>query len=109
MLCKVGAGCTGELSVSFTSVQVTSRTVALPFDSAGALCPVGDLFNYAAPSSSDQTVRLTDGAFDEETLAFCFYAREDYRTGQQVRLPHRHTIFCFFSQVFGSPDRRRGI
>lgn len=28
---------------------VSSRTVFVPFDVAGALCPVGDLFNYAPP------------------------------------------------------------
>lgn len=27
-----------------------SRTVHVPFDSAGALCPMGDLFNYAPPA-----------------------------------------------------------
>ena len=26
-----------------------SRTVFVPFDRAGALCPFGDLFNYAPP------------------------------------------------------------
>ena len=29
---------------------VSSRTVFVPFDPAGALCPVGDLFNYAPPT-----------------------------------------------------------
>ena len=28
---------------------VSSRTVYVPYDAAGALCPVGDLFNYAPP------------------------------------------------------------
>ena len=28
---------------------VSSRTVFVPYDAAGALCPVGDLFNYAPP------------------------------------------------------------
>jgi histone-lysine N-methyltransferase SETD3 len=28
---------------------VGSRTVFVPFDAAGALCPLGDLFNYAPP------------------------------------------------------------
>ena len=28
---------------------VSSRTVHVPFDAAGALCPVGDMFNYAPP------------------------------------------------------------
>ena len=31
---------------------VSSRTVFVPFDDAGALCPVGDLFNYAPPPGS---------------------------------------------------------
>ncbi|GAQ91946.1 hypothetical protein KFL_008880020 [Klebsormidium nitens] len=70
----------------WAAATVTSRSVAIPFDSAGALCPVGDLFNYAAPSEEDQTARLTDGAFDAETRCFRFYARENYRTGQQVLL-----------------------
>ena len=31
-----------------------SRTVHVPFDPAGALCPVGDLFNHAPPPAEDE-------------------------------------------------------
>jgi hypothetical protein len=31
--------------------SISSRTVFVPFDAAGALCPVGDLFNYAPPQA----------------------------------------------------------
>jgi histone-lysine N-methyltransferase SETD3 len=31
-----------------------SRTVHVPFDPAGAMCPVGDLFNYAPPPAEDE-------------------------------------------------------
>lgn len=30
-------------------MKVSSRTLHIPWDSAGCFCPVGDLFNYAAP------------------------------------------------------------
>lgn len=54
---------------------------------------MGDLFNYAAPSAEDHTARLTDGAFDEDTRCFRFYAREPYKTGQQVHLELRTSSF----------------
>lgn len=111
----------------------------MPWNSAGTLCPVGDLFNYAPPgapfeeniietfsqcnlsevhvqnralpsegivsaemqgcggSKFDEvnydagrvlhiTDRLTDGGYDATTRAYCFYAREDYKKGDQVLL-----------------------
>ncbi|KAJ4828805.1 hypothetical protein Tsubulata_010821 [Turnera subulata] len=33
----------------WASATISSRTMHLPWDGAGCLCPVGDLFNYAAP------------------------------------------------------------
>lgn len=33
----------------WAAATVASRTVYVPFDAAGALCPFGDLFNYAPP------------------------------------------------------------
>ena len=34
-----------------------SRTVHVPFDPAGAMCPVGDLFNHAPPPAEDEGPR----------------------------------------------------
>lgn len=75
------------------------------------MCPVGDLFNYAAPgegatdsapfshvlpscdhdsdgiSANDQLdayPRLTDGGYEEDAASYCFYARKHYRKGEQV-------------------------
>ncbi|CAM8933173.1 unnamed protein product [Rhodiola kirilowii] len=100
----------------WASATISSRTLHIPWDDAGCLCPVGDLFNYAAPgdepnpvpSSSpwlDETVndkdvldklhvhqsdahaqRLTDGGFNDADATYCFYARENYRKGEQVLL-----------------------
>ena len=82
----------------------------IPWDEAGCLCPVGDLFNYDAPgedlsgiddvdhfpSNGDKNVmvdeeqidfnsqRLTDGGFEEDANAYCFYARTNYKKGDQV-------------------------
>ncbi|KAJ7960029.1 Protein SET DOMAIN GROUP 40 [Quillaja saponaria] len=106
----------------WATATISSRTLHIPWDEAGCLCPVGDLFNYAAPgkelvgiedgesclpnhpshvtSSSDRGDmaivdvkqfdppfhRLTDGGFEETIDAYCFYARENYRTGEQVLL-----------------------
>lgn len=113
--------------------QVSSRTLHVPWSSAGTMCPVGDLFNYAPPGVlvesvadasfccdlcevhmekaviSEQTVpvemqgpqgnefefeaagdlhfteRLTDGGYDATARAYFFYARRDYKKGDQVR------------------------
>ena len=80
----------------------------IPWDAAGCLCPVGDLFNYSAPAEEsdlknmdhkthDLTLddiytenkdfdsgRLTDGRFENDVGAYCFYAKKSYRKGEQV-------------------------
>lgn len=93
-------------------------TLHVPWDEAGCLCPVGDLFNYAAPEgepldvmdvssfsphvslNGDMTTdelheekrdtpwALTDGGFEENVSAYCFYARESYKKGEQVLLSY---------------------
>ncbi|MED6176231.1 hypothetical protein PIB30_086172 [Stylosanthes scabra] len=106
----------------WASATISSRTLHIPWDSAGCLCPVGDLFNYDAPgkepsdiedlgnllsntsihdgslSNEDNTTiadveqldseyqRLTDGGFEEDANAYCFYARANYKKGDQVLL-----------------------
>ncbi|KAI4299665.1 hypothetical protein L6164_033100 [Bauhinia variegata] len=106
----------------WAAATISSRTLHIPWDEAGCLCPVGDLFNYDAPgkepshleevqclqpntffqatilSNGDNTTiadaeqldshfeRLTDGGFEEDVDAYCFYARENYKKGEQVLL-----------------------
>ncbi|XP_057851489.2 protein SET DOMAIN GROUP 40 isoform X2 [Cryptomeria japonica] len=114
---------------------VSSRTLHVPWDAAGCFCPVGDLFNYAAPGANwkvvdDSTLeretissessnennyqgrshsslhqenikeapeienkgwndfngRLTDGGYEAELDAYCFYAQKRYLQGEQVFL-----------------------
>ncbi|KAI3794401.1 hypothetical protein L1987_37032 [Smallanthus sonchifolius] len=85
----------------WASASISSRTMHIPWDSAGCFCPVGDFFNYAAPEdeqvfSEDLTaadmaaksLRLTDGVFEEEFAAYCFYARTNYKKGDQVLLSY---------------------
>ncbi|KVI08676.1 Rubisco LS methyltransferase, substrate-binding domain-containing protein [Cynara cardunculus var. scolymus] len=94
----------------WASASISSRTMHIPWDAAGCFCPVGDLFNYAAPGeeqvlygdltvadtgarldgeqSDAQSLRLTDGVFEEESAAYCFYARRNYRKGDQVLLSY---------------------
>ncbi|XP_008805044.1 protein SET DOMAIN GROUP 40 isoform X2 [Phoenix dactylifera] len=82
---------------------ISSRTLHIPWDNAGCLCPVGDLFNYAAPdaeSSPDaseeryaeqpdcHSQRLTDGGYEEDTTSYCFYARKRYKEEDQVLLSY---------------------
>lgn len=105
-------------------MKISSRTLHIPWDDAGCLCPVGDLFNYDAPGedaldSGDSFVtddpsdwrsassslwngdtteqydveqldvhlfRLTDGGYEEDVSAYCFYARRNYQKGEQVSL-----------------------
>ncbi|KAI4321227.1 hypothetical protein MLD38_034632 [Melastoma candidum] len=98
----------------WASATVSSRTLHVPWDEAGCLCPVGDLFNYAAPGESttestftqdlhhgdngcnhmladdqsDANSRLTDGGYEEAVAAYCFYARQHYEKGEQVLLSY---------------------
>ncbi|XP_031474488.1 protein SET DOMAIN GROUP 40 [Nymphaea colorata] len=74
---------------------ISSRTLHIPWDKAGCLCPVGDLFNYEAPGIDAPTLdnevnedfnRLTDGGCEEDRNAYCFYARQSYSRGEQVLL-----------------------
>lgn len=97
----------------------------IPWDEAGCLCPVGDFFNYAAPGeetsdSEDQAAgkasslpedgmlksetelaaahRLIDAGYEKDVSSYCFYARRDYRKGDQVILkcilPFNTFLFC---------------
>ncbi|RZB70044.1 protein SET DOMAIN GROUP 40 isoform X2 [Glycine soja] len=106
----------------WAAATISSRTLHIPWDEAGCLCPVGDLFNYDAPGiepsgiedldrllsntsipdtivlNGDKNImvdaeqldshswRLTDGGFEEDANAYCFYAREHYKKGDQVLL-----------------------
>nr|XP_043632063.1 protein SET DOMAIN GROUP 40 isoform X2 [Erigeron canadensis] len=85
----------------WASASISSRTMHIPWDAAGCFCPVGDFFNYAAPGeeqlpSEDLTaadtgaksLRLTDGVFEEIYSAYCFYARRNYKKGDQVLLSY---------------------
>ncbi|KAL2942847.1 Protein SET DOMAIN GROUP 40 [Bienertia sinuspersici] len=109
----------------WASATISSRTLHVPWDSAGCLCPVGDFFNYAPPEelaatevsksciedsllqirsfkSGDNTEdsildgeqcdacsgRLTDGGYEEELAAYCFYAKKHYQSGEQVLLSY---------------------
>ncbi|KAK9062131.1 hypothetical protein SSX86_019316 [Deinandra increscens subsp. villosa] len=85
----------------WASASISSRTMHVPWDSAGCFCPVGDFFNYAAPEEEQvlsedlaaadmaaKPLRLTDGVFEEEYAAYCFYARRNYKKGEQVLLSY---------------------
>ncbi|GAU32040.1 hypothetical protein TSUD_213950 [Trifolium subterraneum] len=95
----------------WAAATISSRTLHIPWDEAGCLCPIGDLFNYDASgeelsgienvtalSNGDKSIvvdedqidfysqRLTDGGFEEDSNAYCFYARTNYKKGDQVLL-----------------------
>ncbi|XP_031093726.1 protein SET DOMAIN GROUP 40 [Ipomoea triloba] len=80
----------------WASATIFSRTMHIDWDSTGCLCPVGDFFNYAAPGgensedqlSSGNGSRLIDAGFEEDLTAYCFYARRNYRKGEQVLLSY---------------------
>ncbi|PKA48119.1 Protein SET domain group 40 [Apostasia shenzhenica] len=91
----------------WASATITSRSLHIPWDEAGCLCPIGDLFNYAAPdyepcgddshecSNEEQlnekadchSHRLTDGGFEKDS-SYCFYAKKNYKKGEQVLLSY---------------------
>ncbi|PWA70964.1 SET domain group 40 [Artemisia annua] len=79
------------------ALQISSCTMHIPWDAAGCFCRVGDFFNYAAPDEEQllsedsanaymgaKSLRLTDGVFEEKYDAYCFYARRDYKKGEQL-------------------------
>ncbi|KAK2970635.1 hypothetical protein RJ640_000865 [Escallonia rubra] len=101
----------------WASATISSRTLHVPWDDAGCLCPVGDFFNYSAPGEeqfesevlrsasslcrswdateesdaediSANLLRLTDGGYEEEVGAYCFYANRNYRKEEQVLLSY---------------------
>ncbi|KAK1262264.1 Protein SET DOMAIN GROUP 40 [Acorus gramineus] len=96
----------------WASATISTRTLHVPWDDAGCLCPIGDLFNYAAPEESctdnedlseasisslgmlnserheENFQRLTDGGYEEAVNAYCFYARKRYKKGEQVLLSY---------------------
>ncbi|KAL9225541.1 hypothetical protein vseg_001450 [Gypsophila vaccaria] len=97
----------------WSSATISSRTLHVPWDDVGCLCPVGDLFNYAAPgeevevcvdeSASFQngddaenqsldvehfSERLTDGGYEDDFSAYCFYAKKNYQKNEQVLLSY---------------------
>ncbi|KAH9614540.1 hypothetical protein KSS87_002863 [Heliosperma pusillum] len=100
----------GSLWLQMSPLDISSRTLHVPWDAAGCLCPVGDFFNYACPGeelaaigasksyvndTEDQdldgeqfTERLTDGGYEEEFAAYCFYAKKNYRKNEQVLLSY---------------------
>ncbi|XP_060194309.1 protein SET DOMAIN GROUP 40 [Lycium barbarum] len=99
----------------WASGSISSRTMHIPWDEAGCLCPVGDFFNYTAPgeetSNSEDRVagkafslqedgplkletelaadhRLIDAGYEEDVSSYRFYARRIYRKGEQVLLSY---------------------
>lgn len=110
----------------WASATISSRTLHVPWDDAGCLCPVGDLFNYAAPGEEmaalenskgfvnpsmlevesfqngdgaenrsldaeeydSSSGRLTDGGYEDDVQAYCFYAKKNYRKNEQVLLSY---------------------
>lgn len=44
----------------WASATVSSRTMHISWDEAGCLCPVGDLFNYAAPGEGEESIGIED-------------------------------------------------
>ncbi len=106
---------------AWAAATISSRTVFVPFDAAGALCPVGDLFNYVPPTPphvpkvvgtplegpSDERDDEEDdendsyflrrgvggdGAWHEASDAWVFVARRDYRKGEEISLCYgQHT------------------
>ncbi|CAN1305964.1 Protein SET DOMAIN GROUP 40 [Linum perenne] len=96
---------------TWVSATISSRTMHVSWDEAGTVCPVGDFFNYAAPGEeessgpnnkcesfiqdeliSDQNHSDLDASveagFRDHLSAYCFYARRDYKKGEQVLLAY---------------------
>ncbi|KAL0036386.1 hypothetical protein WJX77_005489 [Trebouxia sp. C0004] len=87
----------------WASSTVCSRTMHVPFSSAGALTPFGDLHNYHPPppphypeiegvSACCNQDRVQDyedygdGGYSESFQEYCLYARKRYCKGEQVFL-----------------------
>lgn len=70
---------------------------------------MGDFFNYVAPEESDveqfesNSLRLTDGGYNEDISAYCFYAKRNYARGDQVLLH----ILCPKTKYFLETSERK--
>lgn len=79
---------------------LSSRTMFVPWDSAGALTPLGDLLNYRHPTPPFTPLELLgakclasglpggqewgDGVYNKDTAEYHLFARSDYLPGEQV-------------------------
>eukprot|EP00803_Ostreobium_quekettii_P008543 evm.model.scf_2881.1 EVM.evm.TU.scf_2881.1 scf_2881:1985-3226(+) len=79
---------------------LSSRTMFVPWDSAGALTPLGDLLNYRHPTPPFTPLELLgarhlvsdlpggqewgDGVYDKDAAEYHLFARSDYQPGEQV-------------------------
>lgn len=52
----------------WASATISSRTLHVPWDSAGCLCPVGDLFNYAAPGEESVATEVSESLHEDYLL-----------------------------------------
>ncbi|KAJ4961061.1 hypothetical protein NE237_020971 [Protea cynaroides] len=55
----------------WASATVSSRTMHIPWDDAGCLCPVGDLFNYAAPGEESLPSEVVESWGQSSSLQVC--------------------------------------
>ncbi|EPS68203.1 hypothetical protein M569_06567, partial [Genlisea aurea] len=71
----------------WASSTISSRTMHIPWDSAGCLCPVGDFFNYAPPQQEEDS-STSVARYDEITSCYCFCSNRNYDAGDQVLLSY---------------------
>ncbi|XP_030526206.1 protein SET DOMAIN GROUP 40 isoform X2 [Rhodamnia argentea] len=92
----------------WASSTISSRTLHVPWDEAGCLCPVGDLFNYAAPGGDLAEADNTTLPRSLQVGSVCSEEAEYNMKSEQLdTLPQRLTdggfeesvnAYCFYAR-----------
>ncbi|KAI3417469.1 SET domain-containing protein, partial [Psidium guajava] len=92
----------------WASATISSRTLHVPWDEAGCLCPVGDLFNYAAPGGDLAEADNTPLTRSLQVGSLCSKETEYTLKSEQLdTLPQRLTdggfeesvnAYCFYAR-----------
>ncbi|XP_015881388.3 protein SET DOMAIN GROUP 40 isoform X1 [Ziziphus jujuba] len=87
----------------WASATISSRTMHIPWDEAGCLCPVGDLFNYAAPGEEpsgfeDLELQSHTSSF-QDTTSLCGDTTYMLDVEQLDACTERLTDGCFVEDV----------
>lgn len=110
----------GEGGASFSDYEwaratVSSRAVSVPFHAAGALCPMGDMFNYAPPDAPE-LIEVVGAPMHgtRDCLDDCLETRVASRLNEDARPVPGYGVYDDVAKTFAfktarQPEGRRGV